>query len=263
MKNASKNINSRSISYVQFRDVIVGLVLVATVFAVYWQVTTHEFINYDDPDYVTENQHVQRGLALEQILWAFTTKHSGNWHPLTWLSHMLDYQLYGMNAGMHHLTSLMFHTANTLLLFLIFRRMTGDFWPSAFVAALFALHPLHVESVAWIAERKDVLSTFFWILTIWSYIHYTEPPAFARYLAVILFFILGLMAKQMLVTLPFVLLLLDYWPLNRFQIGPSDGVATSKPNSITLRLFWEKIPFFVLAALFSAITILVQKQGDR
>jgi len=174
---------------------------------------------------------------------------------------MLDCQLYGLNPGRHHQTNLFFHIASTLLLFLCLRRLTGVLWRSGFVAALFALHPLHVESVAWIAERKDVLSTFFWMLTMWGYIRYVERPGIAKYLSVLLFFILGLLSKPILVTLPFVLLLLDYWPLGRFQAEQSVDKSKQLPGSLPLHLFWEKIPFFVLAAASSIVTFLVQQRG--
>ncbi len=211
-------INTRKNTFFNVRpDILICLFLVIAILAVYWQVRNYPFVNYDDRPYVTQNQYVQDGLTVKSIAWCFTAVHSSNWHPLTWLSHMLDCQIYGMNPGQHHLTNVLFHILNTLLLFFVFKRMTNDLWQSGFVAALFALHPLHVESVAWIAERKDVLSTFFWIMTLWSYTRYVERSGFDRYLLVLLFFILGLMAKPMLVTLPFVLLLLDYWPLNRFQ----------------------------------------------
>lgn len=231
--------------------ITVCLLLIVTTLAVYWQIRNHEFINYDDHEYVIENSYVKRGLTWEGISWAFTATHSMNWHPLTWLSHMLDCQLFGLNPGMHHVISLLFHMANTILLFLVFRRMTGALWSSAFIAALFALHPLHVESVAWVAERKDVLSTFFWLLTMWTYSWYVERPGIKRYLPVLLFFIMGLMSKPMLVTLPFVLLLMDYWPLKRFRLkgGFSNG----------FRLVREKIPFFMLAAASSVLTFLVQQ----
>ncbi|MBC8198736.1 MAG: tetratricopeptide repeat protein [Desulfobacteraceae bacterium] len=276
------------------REGVVCLFLALTVLAVYWQVGNHEFVNYDDRDYITENQHVQAGLTLKSIAWAFTSTHAGNWHPLTWLSHMLDCQIYGLNPCGHHFTSVFFHILNSILLFLVFKRMTGAFWKSAFVAALFALHPLHVESVAWAAERKDVLSAFFWMLTMGSYIRYVERPGTNRYLLVLLFFALGLMAKPMLITLPFVLLLLDYWPLGRFHVRKPEAAQPSeeKPQkdtkskkrksrkrlaknavqakkttgsdyqwSLALSLLWEKIPLFVLAAASSVVTFFVQQSG--
>ncbi len=237
---------------------LVCLFLVISILAVYWQVRNYPFVNYDDRSYVTQNQYVQDGLTLKSIAWCFTTVRSSNWHPLTWLSHMLDCQLYGMNPGQHHLTNVLFHILNTLLLFLVLKKMTGDFWQSSFVAALFALHPLHVESVAWVAERKDVLSTFFWIMTLWSYTRYVERSGFDRYLLVLLFFILGLMAKPMLVTLPFVLLLLDYWPLKRFQFEKSGYGNKSEQGRFPLSLILEKIPLFVLSSASSVATYLVQ-----
>jgi len=208
--------------------------------AVYWQVIDHEFINYDDPLYITDNPYVQAGLSLETIEWSFnfTDKDQTYWHPLTWLSHILDCQLFGLNAGMHHLTNVILHVLNSVLLFLVFKRMTGALWKSFFVGALFALHPLNVDSVAWVAERKNVLSAFFWMLTMLSYAHYSDRPGLYRYLMTLLAFALGLLAKPMLVTLPFVLLLLDYWSLGRLR-------QPTIPS--TFRLFIEKAPFLVLS----------------
>jgi tetratricopeptide (TPR) repeat protein len=242
-------------------ELLVCLFLIISILAVYWQVRNCPFVNYDDGQYVTQNQYVQAGLTLESIKWSITDSHASNWHPLTWMSHMLDCQIYGLDPGRHHLTNVFFHILNTLLLFLVFKKMTGDFWQSSFVAALFALHPLHVESVAWVAERKDVLSTFFWIMTLWSYTRYVERSGFDRYLLVLLFFILGLMAKPMLVTLPFVLLLLDYWPLNRFQFEKSGYGNKSEKGRFPLALILEKIPLFVLSAASSVATYLVQKSS--
>jgi lipoprotein NlpI len=196
---------------------IILLFLATVTLLAFWQVNHCEFIDYDDDVYVTGNSHVQDGITIEGIRWAFTTGHANFWHPLTWISHMLDVQLLGLSPRGHHLTNLLLHIANTLLLFLVLYRMTNAHWQSAFVAALFALHPLHVETVAWVAERKDVLSTFFWMLTMGAYLFYVERPGLLRYLAIVLFFVLGLMSKPMLVTLPFVLLLLDFWPLHRFE----------------------------------------------
>jgi tetratricopeptide (TPR) repeat protein len=237
---------------------LVLLLLVATTAAVYWQVRAHEFVNYDDGPYVYENPHVRAGLTAASVKWAFTAAHLYNWHPLTWLSHMLDCQLYGLDAGKHHMTSLLFHAANTVLLFLVLRRMTGAMWRSAFVAALFALHPLHVESVAWVAERKDVLSTLFWLLTMMAYVRYAEKPCPARYVPVLVLFALGLTAKPMLVTVPIVLLLLDYWPLGRVEHELS--VAGTKVGAYW-RLIREKLPLFALAATSCVITYLVQRSG--
>jgi hypothetical protein len=207
----------------------VCIILAIATLAVFWQVRDHAFINLDDTLYITENPHVQAGITIENLKWAFTTTHPPYWHPLTWLSHMADVQLFGMNAGRHHLMSVFLHIANTLLLFLILRRMTKTLWRSAFVAALFALHPLHVESVAWAAERKDVLSTLFWLLTLGAYAYYVERPGYRRYLPVLVFFVLGLMSKPMLVTIPFVLLLLDFWPLGRLQTAQDTGADS--PNA--------------------------------
>ena len=244
-----------------YRKTFISLFLVIVTLSVYWQVNNHEFINYDDDLYVTANHYVRPGLTLKGIIWSFATGHAKNWHPLTWLSHMLDVQLYGMNPGQHHITNLLFHIVNTLLLFLVFRRMTGHLWQSGFVAALFALHPLHVESVAWVAERKDVLCAFFWMLTVWSYIRYVERPGVYRYLVILLFFILGLMSKPMIVTLPFVLLLLDYWPLGRIRYPKSIDSIPLYSNPPIFHLVWEKIPLFILSALSSIATFLVQQSG--
>ncbi len=246
------------------------LFLTITTFAVFWQMRNHEFVILDDGKYVTENSHVRDGLTWEGLVWAFTTTHANFWHPLTWISHMLDCELYGLDPGGHHFTNLLIHIANTLLLFLVLERMTGALWPSAFVAAMFALHPLHVESVAWAAERKDVLSTFFYVLTIGSYVRYVEHPGINRYLLVLLTFALGLMAKPMLVTLPFVLLLLDYWPLDRFQFVQQSGngcaqaqksVCPNNQRSTFFRLVLEKFPLFVLAAVSCVVAYLAQEQG--
>ncbi|MHC4706195.1 MAG: glycosyltransferase family 39 protein [Planctomycetota bacterium] len=217
-----------------------------------------------------ENQNIKSGITWDSIKWALTAGYAANWHPLTWLSHMLDWQLFGTDAGGHHLTNLFLHIANSLLLFTVLKRMTSALWPSAFVAALFALHPLHVESVAWITERKDVLSTFFWMLTVAAYLRYVERPSLGRYLLTLSLFALGLMAKPMLVTLPFVLLLLDHWPLGRFQLAQavedSDGqrlklVSVSSRWKMSYRLVLEKVPFFALSAISSVVTFIVQRSA--
>jgi len=253
-----------------FLTLCISLVLIAVILAVFWQVRNHEFIKFDDDEYVTNNPHVKSGLTLSGAIWAFVAMHSNNWHPLTWLSHMLDCELYGLNPGGHHLTNLLIHIVNTLLLFLVLKRMTGARWRSSFVAALFALHPLHVESVAWVAERKDVLSTFFWMLTMETYLRYVNYPRFHRYLLVLSCFAMGLMSKPMLVTLPFVLLLLDYWPLGRFRFGQlrSDcNVSTQKSLNLSdqrlsiRQLILEKTPFFVLSAVASILTFVAQQSG--
>ena len=238
------------------------LALVLSTVAVYWQVWNHDFVNYDDTFYVSRNQNVQSGLTFDSIKWAFTTGHAANWHPLTWLSHMLDWELFGANPGRHHLSSLLLHIINTLLLFAVFRQMTGALWRSAFVAGLFALHPLHVESVAWVSERKDVLSTLFWILTMAAYVWYVKQPCFRRYCLVVVSLVLGLMAKPMLVTLPFVLLLLDYWPLGRIELRNGTVKEAGSSGSLSVgRLIAEKIPLFIAAAASSIITFVVQQKG--
>src|SRR5438552_1822729 len=219
---------------------------------VFGQTLGDDFINYDDQNYVYENTKITGGLNLAGIAWAFSHVHAQNWHPLTTMSHMLDCQLFGLKAGGHHFTNVLLHTVAVLLLFVVLREMTGALWPSAFVAALFAIHPLHVESVAWVAERKDVLSAVFFMLTLFAYVRYARAPSIRRYLVVTILFALGLMCKPMLVTLPFVLLLLDYWPLRRFEKSPSaksKGKTASwlERQSIPQRLFLEKIPLFALS----------------
>jgi len=233
------------------KKLIVYIVLTLATFAVYWQLNQYGFIILDDGTYVTKNIHVQSGITLEGFRWAFSTTYAEFWHPLTWLSLMFDYQLYGLNAGGYHLTNLILHIISTLLLFWLFNRMTGAIWRSAFIAGLFALHPLHVESVAWISERKDILSAFFWMLTLCLYVSYTEKPILRRYLLVLLCFACGLMSKSMVVTLPIVMILLDYWPLRRFE---------SKKGNLILWQLREKIPFFVLSTVFSVITYYIHYQ---
>ncbi len=227
---------------------LICLALLITTLAVYSQVRTYDFVNYDDPDYVTGNSHVRDGLTAAGVAWTFTTTSAANWFPITWLSHMTDVQLFGLQSGRHHLISVFIHALSTLLLFLLLRRMTGALWSSAFVAFVFALHPLHVESVAWIAERKDVLCGLFWVLTLWAYVKYTDRPGIARYVLMLLLFCCGLMSKQMIITLPLVALLLDVWPLRRFQVN-------------LRRVILEKLPLFGLALAASVVTILVQKHG--
>jgi tetratricopeptide (TPR) repeat protein len=289
------------------RPGVVCLLLAVATFAVFLPVARHGYVNYDDSDYVSANAHVQSGLTWEGIVWAVKSGHASNWHPLTWMSHMLDVHLFGEWVGAQHLVSVGFHIANALLLFLLLRRMTGAQWRSFMVAALFALHPLHVESVAWVSERKDVLSAFFFLLTLGAYVRYagntgvlsrkpevqgpepearnskstvqsakpksegpvatqhathtTQPaagpgPFSFYYVLSLLFFTLGLMSKPMLVTLPFVLLLLDYWPLQRLR--PS--TFNSRPSTLP-RLLAEKAPFFLLAAASSLVTFVVQRKG--
>ncbi len=271
--------------------ITVYIFLTLMTLAVYWQVNQFYFINIDDDFYIVDNKYIQSGVTLEGIRWAFSSTYGQFWFPLTWLSWMLDYQFYGLNAGGYHLTNLIFHILNTLLLFAVFHRMTGAVWKSAFVAALFALHPLRVESVAFIVQRKDVLSAFFWMLTLYLYVFYTEKPTLKRYLPVLLCFTLGLMSKTIVVTLPVIMILLDYWPLNRLQFPKTktvfkDTIPTPLANQtdapketpdgntyytgeqtssekkmagiIPLWQLREKIPFFILSAVFSIMTIYTQ-----
>jgi protein O-mannosyl-transferase len=241
--------------------VFVYFALILSTLLVFAAVRNSDFARYDDNDYVCENPHVLSGLTQDSIIWAFTTNCSANWHPLTWLSHMLDCQLFGKNPGRMRLMNLFLHLANTLLLFAILKKMTTALWPSAFVAAAFALHPMHVESVAWIAERKDVLSTLFLLLTLAAYVSYVRRRGLIRYVLTLLLFALGLLAKPMLVTLPFLLLLLDYWPLNRFSIADCRLSIDISKNRKSLKLLIEKIPFLVLAAVSSVITFLAQRSS--
>jgi len=262
------------------RKIWVCLALALGTALLYAPVLHFDFVNYDDPIYVIDNLHI-RTLSWQSLGWCFQAGYASLWHPLTWMSHLLDYQMYGLHPGGHHATSVLLHLCNSLLLFLVLNRMTKAFWPSAMVAALFAWHPLHVESVAWISERKDVLSAFFWMLTLWAYVRYAEecspqktgremPGAKGKgfYAAALLFFALGLMAKPMLVTVPFVLLLLDWWPLRRMQMAPlalhpdhnlnpnpqdSHGWTESRPA--VLRLLAEKVPFLVLSIVACGLTL--------
>jgi tetratricopeptide (TPR) repeat protein len=227
------------------------IVLTIITLSVYWKAGSLDFVKYDDPGYVTQNSHVIQGLSLENVRWAFTTIEMSNWHPITWMSYMIDGRLYGLNPQGYHLTNVFLHIANTLLLFLFLNRTTGSPWRSAFVAALFALHPLHVESVAWVSERKDVLSTLFFMLSLLAYSSYAEQRKPAQYMLVIIFFMLSLMSKPMFVTFPFILLLLDYWPLKRYQT----------PSSVS-RFILEKIPFALLCIASSIITIYAQYAGE-
>lgn len=242
------------------------------IWAIYGQVLDHSFINFDDTLYITHNQNVQSGLNATNLFWALTTSHASNWHPVTWISHMLDCQLFGLQAGLHHLVNVLFHLGSTILLFVFFNTSTKKFWASAFISLLFAVHPLHVESVAWAAERKDVLSTFWMMLVLVTYTSYTRKPGGKKYLGVLLFFSLGLLSKPMLVTLPFLLLLLDYWPLGRLEIAPISRryccfctPPEQLPKIINKRniqhLIVEKIPLFLLAGLSSIITLIVQQQS--
>jgi protein O-mannosyl-transferase len=229
-------------------DLLIYLALLLATFAVYAQVRNFDFVNYDDGDFITDNLNVRQGLTAQGLEWALTSGYEGNWVPLTWVSHMLDCQFFGLDSGWHHLHNVLLHALAAVMLCMFLQRATGTRWRSALAAFLFALHPLHVQSVAWVAERKDVLSACFSFLTLWLYVRYAERPSTGRYLAVALGFWLGLMAKPMMVTLPFVLLLLDYWPLAR--LGQRGRKA-----------IWEKLPLLGLAGAATTITYLAQKHA--
>ena len=244
------------------RPLWTGVLLAIITAVVYWPVVGFDYVTYDDPEFITTNPHVLGGLTWKNVRWAFGTGLDGNWIPLTWLSYMLDVVWFGPTAAGLHLTNILLHAANTVLIFLLFRRLTGAHWPSALLAGLFGLHPLHVESVAWVAERKDVLSTLFWLLAVWMYARYTQKLVAgsrhwsSEYFLSLIFFALGLMCKPMVVTLPFVLLLLDYWPLRRTK--PGEFFAH---RAMLSRLLGEKIPFFLLAAIAGALTFSLQLQN--
>jgi protein O-mannosyl-transferase len=239
------------------RALLVYTVIILATLTVYLPVNDFDFVVYDDSTYVFNNSRVQEGLTFKNILWSLTAFEASNWHPLTWLSHMTDIQIFGLNAGGHHLTSVGFHILNTILLLIWLNTMTGEFWKSSFVAALFALHPLHVESVAWIAERKDVLSTFFFFLALLSYTRYCQKKNRQQYLLSLFFFICALMAKPMVVTLPFVFFILDYWPLKRFPEVLSIKIPVNDKRALGYLLV-EKIPFFVFSSLSCWITLTAQ-----
>lgn len=255
--NDSSDSNSLKSCLVPTRKAVLAtamLLLVVATVASYWPIWKNDFINFDDNEYITENPYVKAGLTRAGITWAFTNTSSANWFPLTWLSHMLDCEFYGLNPRWHHFTNLLFHLVNTLVLLLLFWRMTKTIWPSGLVAALFAIHPLHVESVAWAAERKDVLSTFFWMTALLAYTVFTEHPGWKRYILVLVLFVLGLMSKSMVITLPFVLLLLDYWPLRRWR-------GMSWRDKTAWFIVAEKAPLLCISAVFSILTFLWQRGG--
>jgi tetratricopeptide (TPR) repeat protein len=260
-------------SYVAARraDLLICFFLVMVTLAAYWQVRDHAFVTYDDDEYVSNNQQVQDGLTLKGIRWAFSFNDVSYWHPLTWLSHMLDWKLYGPQPGMHHTTNLIFHILNALLLFMLIQQMTGARWQSAMIAAIFALHPLNVESVAWVAERKTVLSTFFWMLTVLTYARYVKKPSAFKYVWGLFFFALGLLAKPIILTLPFVLLLLDYWPLGRLRLAQSNGDGSGRVEKIkdcqhqqrsVGYLVGEKAPFFILAFASLYLSVISVRRLD-
>lgn len=240
------------------------LALLITTFAVYAQVGKFGFLKFDDDEDVTANTHVLGGLTLKGVAWAFTSTQDANWFPLTRLSHMLDVQLFGLESGWHHGVNVLIHALAVLALFVFLDRATRAPWRSAFVALLFAIHPLHVESVAWVAERKDVLSALFWFLTLWAYVRYTENPTLGRKAITLLAFCLGVMSKPMVVTLPFVLLLLDYWPLRRLPLTPTTANHPQQeaPRLSWRQAIWEKIPFLLVSIAACIITYLAQKQGN-
>jgi protein O-mannosyl-transferase len=243
------------------RNVVLGLLLVLATLALYNPVIHHPFVNFDDDRYVTDNTHVRAGLHWDTVKWAFTTYDEANWHPLTWLSHAMDCQLFGLNPAGHHYVNVLLHAVNVVLVFWLLWKATGFAGRSCMVAALFALHPINVESVAWVAERKSVLSMLFLLLAVWAYGWYARKPVFGRYAAVAALFACGLMAKPMVITLPLALLLLDYWPLQRI------GTATGNTGSrfVIRPLFWlilEKVPLLILSAASAIVTIKAQKAGD-
>src|SRR6266480_4400627 len=250
------------------RRIIVGiyLLLAGLSLAVFGQTIRYDFVNFDDDLYVYNTPAIRAGLTIKGIASAFASQHARNWHPLTTISHMLDCQLYGLNAGGHHATNIVLHTIAVLLLFAVLRQITGTVWRSAIVAALFAVHPLHVESVAWVSERKDVLSAVFFLLMLDAYVRYARASSMTRYLAVTALFVAGLMSKPMLVTAPIVLLVLDYWPLRRFeQIAPTTGKAkilrSDNRRRVIQRLFLEKIPWLILSAGVGIVTFALQERA--
>lgn len=245
--------SGRSLDDLRQKPIVLGALLVLAPLLLYGQVTHHEFLDFDDSPYVTKNLHVSTGLNLGNVVWAFTSFHEANWHPLTWLSHMADCQLFGLNSGPHHLVNVALHAANVLLLFWLLQRITGAVWRSFFVAALFAVYPLNVETVAWVAQRKSLLSTLFSLLTIAAYGWYVRRPDWKKYLVVVAAFSLALMSKPMAVSLPLVLLLIDYWPLKRCEDLPFRRKWT--------RLSMEKLPLLLMSAASSAVTMVAQRIG--
>jgi tetratricopeptide (TPR) repeat protein len=245
------------------RPRLIALLLALATLLVFLPAGRYHFVNFDDPDYVVDNPFVRNGLNWTDFGWAFTSFHSGNWHPLTWISHQADCEFFGLNAGAHHFVNLLFHAANVALAFLFLWRLTERLWPAALIAALFGWHPLHVESVAWISERKDVLSTFFALLSLLSYVAYAREIWRKYFWLALVFFALGLLAKPMLVTLPCVFLLLDFWPLARFDRRKDEppGAAEAFNFKAGARLIGEKWPFFGLAAISCVITFVAQKTG--
>ena len=239
------------------------ILLIMATLAIYYHAIRNPFVNYDDWGYVTENRHVQQGISRDTLRWALTATEEDNWHPLTWMSHALDCQLFGLNATGHHLTSVILHVINAALLFFMLMRVTGARWRSLLVGALFALHPINVESVAWVAERKTVLSMFFFLASLGAYGWYARKPALSRYATVCVLFTLGLSAKPMIVTLPCVLLLMDFWPLGRVHGRSSPSAVFQIPQFRFTRIVIEKIPLFVLSAASSLVTVIAQRGAIR
>ena len=242
-----------------FSKIAICAVLIAIIWAVFGQTLQYGFVNYDDPAYVSENRQIQEGVTWQNVVWAFTHVHSHNWHPLTTISHMLDCQLFGLKPGAHHFVNVLLHSASAVLLFLLLEKMTAALWRSSLVAAIFAIHPLRVESVAWIAERKDVLSGLFFMLTLLAYVHYARKPTVCRYGSMSILFVCGLLSKPMLVTVPVILLLVDFWPLKRTQTSEISGHKNS--DLAWRKLILEKIPLFVLAIGSGIATLIAQRGG--
>ena len=240
--------NKIEVVKIHFNTLLIFFILIA-VTSVFWQVCEYDFVDFDDREYVSDNKWVQKGITRDGLEWCFAAAHSANWHPLTWVSHMVDVQFFGMDAGMHHLSNLIYHLINAFLVYLCLTRMTDETWKCAFVATIFALHPMNVETVSWISQRKTLLGTCFWLIVVWSYIKYVKEQYRVAYWLSLLFYAMGLLSKPILVTLPFSLLLLDHWPLSR----------TSKKGLISLIV--EKLPFFLLSAISSVITFLVQRSA--
>ena len=259
--------NTNPTGNIFFKSTLICILIATLIFILYRQVIDYDFINLDDTTYVTENPLVRQGLTAEGISEAFSSVYASNWHPLTWLSHMLDLELFGMNPGMHHLVNVTFHILNSLLLFLVLMQMTGAIGRSAVVAVLFAVHPLHVESVVWIAERKDVLSSFFWMLTMSGYVRFVNSKSIKAYCLTIVFYMLGLASKPMLVTLPFVLILLDFWPLQRWTVRekrtPCNFSFNNKYKNGLIGSIVEKLPLFALAIASCGITLYAQKEAIK
>ena len=247
----------------KYHQISIGLIITFMILGIYWPVIGYDFIALDDNLYVVENPHIQKGITLKGVAWAMTTFYTANWHPLTWLSYMADYDLSGLNPSAYHISSLMLHLLNAVLLFMLLRRITGEIWKGAAVAALFAVHPLNIESVVWIAERKNLLSTLFWILTILAYVRYVEKPGWGRYWPVFLLFAFGLMAKPMLVTLPFILLLLDYWPLQRLSGRDRSGAGHDQEDrrKLMTRLIMEKVPLILISLMSTFVTFQAARAG--